>query len=241
MSFFFPYYGSKFRLAKEYPAPEHRTIIEPFAGGAGYSARWYDRDVFLLDLDPLIAALWQYLIGVSSAEILRLPLLGPEDHIDDFRICQEAKWLIGFWLMPGDTRPMKKLSSWGIAGLGSSRYWGESARAKIAQRVNLIRHWQAAEATYNEIPNCKATWYIDPPYQNARAGYKYKWSNKTINYPHLGEWCLERKGQVIVCEQEGADWLPFWKLKDIAGCGRRSDGSQSKSTEVISTWVDGKP
>ena len=37
---------------------------------------------------------------------------------------------------------------------------------------------------------------------------------KFIDYPSLGNWCMERKGQVIVCEQEGADWLPFEVLRE---------------------------
>ena len=31
---FFGYYGSKWAMARLYPAPQHRTIIEPFAGAA---------------------------------------------------------------------------------------------------------------------------------------------------------------------------------------------------------------
>jgi len=33
----FSYYGSKSKLAQHYPTPKYDTIVEPFAGAAGYS------------------------------------------------------------------------------------------------------------------------------------------------------------------------------------------------------------
>ena len=45
---FFGFYGGKWRDApKHYPFPEHDTIVEPFAGSAGYSVRYSDRNVIL--------------------------------------------------------------------------------------------------------------------------------------------------------------------------------------------------
>jgi len=46
---FFGYYGGKFRAAPHYPAPLHKTIIEPFAGSAGYAMRHYERQVILIE------------------------------------------------------------------------------------------------------------------------------------------------------------------------------------------------
>ena len=37
---FFCYYGGKWRAAPKYPPPEHDTIVEPFAGAAGYATRY---------------------------------------------------------------------------------------------------------------------------------------------------------------------------------------------------------
>ncbi len=53
-------------------------------------------------------------------------------------------------------------------------------------------------------------------------------ASKDIDYSGLAEWCKTRKGQVIVCEQLGADWLPFRELTKIKGL-------KNKSTEVIWT------
>jgi hypothetical protein len=72
--------------------------------------------------------------------------------------------------------------------------------------------------------------YFGSTYRS-KAGNKYRL--REIDYEHLGLWAQVREGQVIVCEQSPASWLPFSPLKSISGVGRRSDGSQSRSTEVI--------
>jgi 16S rRNA G966 N2-methylase RsmD len=77
----------------------------------------------------------------------------------------------------------------------------------IASNVKNIRHWKIKHCSYADIPNVKAHWFIDPPYQ--KAGTAYKCSSKDINFDHLGSWCMDRKGTVIVCENRGAEWLPF--------------------------------
>lgn len=78
---FFTFYGAKWRSAPHYPTPTHGTIIEPFAGSAGYAVRWADRRVVLVDADPVIAGLWTYLTRVSAAEIRSLP--ADVDHVEE--------------------------------------------------------------------------------------------------------------------------------------------------------------
>jgi hypothetical protein len=99
MRLYFSFFGSKYRVALNYPKPIHPTIIERFAGSAGYSLRYPECQVRLHDADPVICGLWDYLIHVSPEEIRRLPLVF--SHIDELDLCQEAKWLIGFWLNKG--------------------------------------------------------------------------------------------------------------------------------------------
>jgi site-specific DNA-adenine methylase len=73
---FFSYFGSKFRLAKFYPEPQCDEIIEPFAGSAGYSLLYPNKQVTLYELYEPIVELWDYLIKVPEQEILALPV-GP--------------------------------------------------------------------------------------------------------------------------------------------------------------------
>ena len=68
------------------------------------------------------------------------------------------------------------------------------------------------QCSYSDLPNEEAHWFVDPPYNN-KAGASYEFNCDGIDYKHLAEWCLERNGSVDVCEQFGADWLPFEVLK----------------------------
>jgi 16S rRNA G966 N2-methylase RsmD len=82
--------------------------------------------------------------------------------------------------------------------------------------------------SYADIDNHAATWFIDPPYQ--KAGKRYK--QNRVDYVHLGHWAKERRGQVIVCEQEGADWLDFQPFQ------QSTNGSNKTYSEVIWTRSD---
>jgi hypothetical protein len=202
----FSYYGGKYRAAPKYPTPEHDTIVEPFAGSAGYASRYHDRKVVLVEKDPLVAALWRYLIGVSAAEIRSLGDVPMDGTVDDLGpVCQEAKWLVGFWINKGSAQPKRKPSGFMRSGLRPGCCWGPAVRGRIAQSIELIRHWQIIEGDYMQSPEIEATWFVDPPYQ--RAGKYYRVS--AVNYLALSQWVKARAGLVIVCEQEGADWLPF--------------------------------
>lgn len=200
---FFSFFGSKWALAKHYPAPIYTHVVEPFAGGAGYSLRHHGRSVTLLDTNPIIAGLWRYLIGVSASEILRLPV--DIYTIDDVHECQEAKWLVGFWFGRACNGPRRTLSAWGRAGKWPTSFWGPTIRERIARQVEQIRHWRVIEASYENVPVVCATWFVDPPYE--RQGKHYV--GPQPDYAALGEWCRRLSGQVIVCENDGARWLPF--------------------------------
>ena len=226
---FFTYFGGKYRAAPRYPSPTRKTIVEPFAGAAGYSLRHWRHDVVLCDLDEVVAGTWEYLIRVSTEEVLSLPLYdGSWNTLDDLTLPQEQKWLIGWWLNKGTSSPCKTPSKWmrESDNLGEN-YWGPGVRARIARQVEFIRHWKVIHGSYEDLPNWEATWFIDPPYQVAGRSYK----QNSIDFPSLGDWCQRREGQAIVCENAGADWLPFEDFRNIKGTAGK--GRTGVSKEVI--------
>lgn len=205
---FWRYYGGKWRAAPRYPKPVYDTIIEPFAGGAGYSLRYSDRNVILIDKYPVICEIWRYLIGVSPKEIMSIPYVEDVRDLPEW-VPQGGRWLVGFSLNSATVSPCNILSS-GRKKLrairGKPEGWTDTLKERIAYQVGFIKHWKIIEGDYKEAPDVYATWFIDPPYNN-KAGSYYK--AKVNDYESLGKWCKNRGGQVIVCENEGADWLPF--------------------------------
>lgn len=230
---FFSYYGGKWRDAvKHYPAPAHSTIVEPFAGSAGYAVRYAAADVILCEKDPVVAGVWDYLIHSSPREIRKLPDM-PMDgsSVDDLPVCPEARALIGFWLNRGTSSPRKRPSKWMRDEIRPGSFWGERVRETIASQVERIKHWRIHNVSYEEAPvRGAATWFIDPPYEYA--GAHYRLSGRDIDYDALADWCRTRRGQVIVCENEGADWLPFVQLADVKTTRRGR-----RSPEVV--WMSG--
>lgn len=218
---FFSYFGSKWRIAPKYPPPGHKTIVEPFAGGAGYSLRYPERDVVLVEANETIASMWDYLIKATPREIASLPLLEPMDTVDDkVWPCLEAKHLVGFWVNRGNVGPCKKHSAMVIRywHQTSGSRWGQKARFRIANQVEAIKHWKIVHGSFEDVQNIQATWFVDPPYQ--QAGKHYPHGSTFIDYEQLGRWCQSRRGLTIVCENTGADWLPFTHLCDAKSMRR---------------------
>ena len=100
-------------------------------------------------------------------------------------------------------------------------YWSPEVRQRIASQLKYIRHWTVEQKSYENIPDMRATWFIDAPYDN-KAGEHYRYGRRGIDYEHLGDWCRSRSGQVIVCENFGADWLDFSPLGSFRGQRKRS-------------------
>ena len=213
----FTYYGTKRSLASHYPQPQHDIIIEPFAGAAAYASEYPDREVWLCDSDPVVIATWEYLIKATKQDILELPNMGPGDRVSAYDIPVGARYLMGFAANPGSAQP--KITA-------SKRCKWVQQKPRIAAQVERIKHWNVCLASWNEIPNINATWFVDPPYQ--MAGMWYRHGSDGINFDSLGRFCQSRQGQVIVCENEGANWLPFRPFRPL-------QGSRKSSIEVIWT------
>lgn len=221
---FWRYYGGKWRAAPRYPSPKHSIIIEPFAGAAGYSMRYPERQVVLVEKHPVVAELWRFLISVHPSEILSIPL------VDDVRdlpswVSVGGRHLVGFAMNAATTTPCVRISSGRKKLREMGRVyegWSESLRMRVASQVGRIRHWRIIEGDYTSAPDVEATWFVDPPYNN-KAGRYYPCHD--LDYTALGVWCRERRGQVMVCENEGATWLPF-KPFAVFKAGVNGNGSR---------------
>jgi len=234
------YFGSKVSTAHKYPWPKHDTIIEPFCGGAGYSLCHWERKVQLYDLNPDVVRAWQYVISSTPEEILQLPLIEPGQRVDELDCCDEARLLIGFSVQAACANaPCQVLSAGWKEHNGKPQHhdagwatlWGETRRQRVAEVAANVKHWTVGLLPYASLPNVKSTWFVDPPYQDA--GRNYPFGSDRINYQHLADWCRSRRGQVIVCENEGADWLPFVPFIRGKRGATFDEGKTRRRTEVI--------
>lgn len=232
---FWSYYGSKYRLAGAYPAPRHGLIVEPFAGAAAYALRYPSRRVLLCDSNAVIAGVWDFLIRAPEAEVLGLRV--DIECIDDLGpVPQEARWLVGFWLGRCRATPAHTAGSWMKVHQRQrpGAFWSAVTRQRIASQQAAIRHWQVRWGSYGSLHVAEpATWFVDPPYR-CKAGRRYPHGMTRLDYSALATWCRGREGQVIVCEQDGADWLPFVPM-------RRVTGARGRRLEVVWSHGEGPP
>ena len=222
MQLFFPYYGGKLKLAADLGPPQRDHVCEPFAGAAGYSVFWEPARVTLIDRDPVVFGVWNYLQKVTAAELLRLPSnISSIDQLPS-AVCQEARWLIGFWLNHGLAVPAARRSNWARQARYHSRFWSRTIKLRLASQVEKIRHWNLIEGGYECAPDIEAHFHVDPPYRGTGHPYRYN----GIDYAKLADWCLQRRGFIQVCEAQGADWLPFEPLVAVDNSGIRGRNSR---------------
>jgi hypothetical protein len=217
------YYGAKTNLIGFYPKPKFDTVIEPFAGSARYSLKYFDRNIILIDKYKIVVAIWKWLQKCSPNDILKLPRnLTYNDRFEDINFsCEEERWFMGFIYGCGAERPRNYPT---IRKTVDRPNHVNYNLGRIAKQLFKIKHWTIIEGDYLATPNCEATWFIDPPYQYGGAAYVM--SNKFLNFSELADWCRSRKGQTIVCENTKADWMDFMPIKE-------QKGSRFKTTEAI--------
>lgn len=215
--------------------------MEPFAGSAGHSLRHASHDVVLVEKYPVLAEIWRFLTSAKPSEVMAIP---PVEAVDDLPawVCQPARDLVGFSLNDGTTSPRKVLTS-GLKKLrdrsDSKRKfcgWTEARRARVASQMPAIRHWRVIEGDYTAAPDIEATWFVDPPYIG-RAGEHYVHGSGALDFGHLGGWCESRRGQTIVCEGEGATWLPFKPHVNAKAFPARQ-GSPVRRVSRESVWTN---
>lgn len=209
----FYYYGRKKQIARYYPEPAYKTIVEPFAGAAAYSLygdRW-QRKVILIEKDPRVAEIWQWLIDAATPEaIMALPELKVGEKSSEFLHIIHAAKKMAFKYKTIKVTPVLE------------RNWEISKRV-MAANLHKIKHWKIICGDYREAPDIVATWFIDPPYKSD-PGMGYDHGSDALDYNELASWALSRRGEVIFCEGEYGDYLPFKPLLKLPGvAGKLSD------------------
>lgn len=220
----FSYYGSKSKIVHLYPPPKYGKIIEPFAGSARYALRYWDREILLVDKSDKLIRVWHWLQSCGKNDILKLPRLKTGLDIRKINISDIERDFLSY-IVAASHRPNYIVTKFNDYDNGN-----QGTYKRIWSRLHCIKHWNIRQGCYSEIPNEAATWFIDPPYMVGGEGYPE--SSKNLNYPLLANWCKERDGQVIVCENTKSDWLPFKPLKKIQGA------SNHNTTEAI--WSNHK-
>ena len=214
----FPYYGTKKSLIKYYPSPHYDTIIEPFGGSCAYSLFYSSKNVHIYEIDKCIYDILKYLIEASEKTIINLPL----DNFESLK--QVEKDLIGFFIRTCCSRPSRTMSKH-----KNFNVWTVKTRKELSINVNKIKHWKIYNESF-DFNLMNATYFIDPPYIGKCGGY-YKFGNKLINYVALSNLIKSLKGQIIVCENGEANWLPFEVMKTVNQRGKiRNELIYLKST-----------
>jgi hypothetical protein len=231
----FKWFGSKWLSSKTLPAPIHDTIIEPFAGGAGYSLRYSSHKVLICESDTHISKLWAWLIReATEATIREIPLGVPEGtDIRTLGLNAGQQLLLKTWQRTNNVGDCWTISSWG----NKPGQWTANTRARVASEVGAVKHWEVRSDGLATLRECSqaATWLVDPPYQ-----YNYQYKSKPLDYQELGILIQKQSGQKIVCEaicpRTGAvpDWLPFTFFGERVTSRRKADNNHH-SKELI--WV----
>lgn len=225
MSLLFYYYGRKKQIARYYPASELEAIVEPFAGAAAYSLygnNWKKR-VILVERDERVAEIWKWLINdATSDEIRGLPALKVGESSSEFLHIIHAATKMAFKYKTIKVTPVLE------------RNW-EISKRLMAADLYKIKHWELITGDYSLAPDIEATWFIDPPYKDS-PGDGYAYGSSLLNYKNLADWACQRKGQVICCEGENGDYMPFRRLLNLPGvAGKRSmEKIYHRSTTVCS-------
>ena len=231
----FKWFGSKWQSAKHYPRPEHETIVEPFAGGAGFSLNYSDKNVVLWEDDPNISELWKWLINQAAALpdlVLEIPINLPiGTDILDVGLSRGQELLLKHWQRTNNAGDCWKVSPWGhLPG-----QWTANTRARVADQVGGVAHWEVRQPI--ELIDTPCHWFIDPPYL---FNYRYRASLPEFDYDNLCSFVqtIHRDSMVVVCEairkSDGAipNYLPF-SHSHRSVTSRRKQTQSHHSSEVI--------
>lgn len=167
---------------------------------------------YLIEKDIKVYNTWKYLLSCSIDDIINYPTPKINSQTDDFLI-------------------MTCSVSNATSKCNSMKYTERLEKVFNIQKNKLIKlhhlkdRIEIINDDYENIKNQECTWFIDPPYQLNNSvnkntifangnGYSKLCNSDGMDYSALAEFCKSRLGQVIVCEKNLADWLPFQQLKN---------------------------
>jgi hypothetical protein len=230
----FKWFGSKWSASKLYPKPEHQIIIEPYAGSAGYSLNYSDRDVYIYDSHPALGKLWPWLIHAATQQlILDIPINLPVGtNIRTIGLSEGQQLLLRMWQRTNNCSDCWTVSKWGsLPG-----QWTANTRARVAEEVSGIKHWKWGDLGSSWKWSTPATWHIDPPYlYNYRYGCKFDHEDLAVKVSRIASDSL-----IIVCEAtcpktgQVPSYLPFQPFARRV-TSRRKQGNNTHSNELIWT------
>jgi hypothetical protein len=225
----FKWFGSKWLSSKTLPKPNHTSIVEPYAGGAGYSLRHSERKVIIWDEDPNLQVLWPWLIQASRADILGIPIEIEEGtDIRTLGLTVGQQMLLKHWQRTNNCGDCWTISPWG------NGQWTANTRARIAFEVGAIQHWRFESPNWN----CeRTTYFLDPPYLY---NYRYRTGMPEFDFSKMVEnvHSVSRSSQIIVCEaicpktNRIPDYLPFTFFGNRI-TSRRKQNEHHHSKELI--------
>lgn len=210
----FYYYGAKNMLARYYPEPLEDLIIEPFAGSAAYTCYHLNKNSYkkalLIEKDEIVFNAWKYLLSCSYSDIANFKLPKVGEYSSDFLIntCAVSNAVSKCNKLKVTDRILKVF---------------EAQRRRLLKYFHVRSRIEIILGDYSSVDhNLSATWFIDPPYQVLNKsntvfsngdGYSKNCNSSRLDYDKLRDFCYSIKGQLIVCEKEGANWLPFTKFR----------------------------
>jgi site-specific DNA-adenine methylase len=232
----FKWFGSKWQASKHYPPPQGDEVIEPFAGGAGYSLRHSHLQVTIAESDPHVGPLWKWLISeATESDILAIPVgLPVGTDIRTLGLTLGQSLLLKSWQRTNSTGNCWTVSPWG----DKPGQWTLNTRARVAAEFHAVRHWKFVSDGLTLLEggaDRSATWFIDPPYEN-----NYKYSGWNVDYSTLAGLVKGLQGHVIVCEAtcpktgKFPSWLPFEDFRSTV-TSRRKSTQNHHSRELIYT------
>lgn len=240
----FKWFGSKWQSAKRYPPPEHDRIIEPYAGGAGYSLNYCDRQVTIWDEDINVAFLWSWIITVATSEqVQEIPIgLAQGTDIRTIGLSYGQMLLLKHWQRTNNVGDCWTVSPWGhLPG-----QWTANTRARVAEEVHAVKHWLLDSGLHTDgwANSEPATWMIDPPYlynyRYSRALPEFDFSALARNVRSIQEGSL-----VIVCEAACKktghipSYLPFCPSHESVTSRRKTSQSHHSREALYVRHTDG--